>query len=417
MRVLVFAYACEPGKGSEPGAGWIWSRMLARLGEVWVITRESNRSVIEAALPHMPERQNVHFEYVDLPARARFWKRGAKGARLYYLLWQVAALKRGRLLSRSTSFDAVWHLTWANAWMGALAPLLRGPFVYGPVGGGVGMDWNLVSVVGVRGAIYEATRASVRAIARFANPLARLPWWRADLILVTNSETRAWLPSRHQEKAVVFPHVVLDRPRTSRSRRQKPPQPTALFVGRLLPWKGVALAIRTLVLLDGWALIICGGGPDEHRLKRLARKLGVEQRVRFLGWVPTSRVDELMAEVADVFLFPSIHDEGGFVVAEALSVGLPVVCLQRGGPPEIGGTGVIPTDVTSTVARLAQTVRDAVDAPTRAFPDMDTSTARLHRLLETRLPHLFGASEEEESAETDGLSVDPPLSIIDRAEG
>ena len=44
MRVLVFAYACEPDQGSEPGAGWIWSRMLARIGEVWVITRENNRS-------------------------------------------------------------------------------------------------------------------------------------------------------------------------------------------------------------------------------------------------------------------------------------------------------------------------------------------------------------------------------------
>ena len=100
MRVLAFAYACEPGKGSEPGAGWIWSRMLARIGEVWVITRESNRVAIEAALAQVPEKENLHFEYVDLPARARFWKRGAKGARLYYLLWQVAALRRGRILSR-----------------------------------------------------------------------------------------------------------------------------------------------------------------------------------------------------------------------------------------------------------------------------------------------------------------------------
>ena len=38
MRILAFAYACEPAQGSEPGAGWAWARMLAHQGETWVIT-------------------------------------------------------------------------------------------------------------------------------------------------------------------------------------------------------------------------------------------------------------------------------------------------------------------------------------------------------------------------------------------
>lgn len=417
MRVLAFAYACEPGKGSEPGAGWIWPRMLARIGEVWVITRESNRGVIEAALPQMPEKQNMHFEYVDLPARARFWKRGAKGARPYYLLWQVAALRRARILSRDVPFDLVWHLTWANAWMGALAPLLRYPFIYGPVGGGVGMDWNLVSVVGVRGAVFEAARTAVRAVARYANPLARLPWWRADLILVQNPETRAWFPTRHHEKTVVFPHVVLDGSRPRRKTSSEARRPTALFVGRLLPWKGMSLALRTLVLLDDWHLIVCGSGPDESRLKRLAAKLDVERRVDFLGWVSASRLRELMLEEADVLLFPSIHDEGGFVVAEALAAGLPVVCLQRGGPPEIGGTGVAPTNLSRTVKDLARTVPIAVHAPIRDFPDIDSSTERLRRLLETRVPYLFEAREDPGSARTPRVSPAGPLPAIDGSDG
>ena len=391
MRVLVFAYACEPDQGSEPGAGWIWSRMLARIGEVWVITRENNKSVIEAALPRVPEKENLHFVYVDLPARARFWKHGAKGARLYYLLWQVAALHRARMLSRDIAFDLVWHLTWANAWMGALAPLLRYPFVYGPVGGGVGMDWNLISVVGVRGAVLEAVRSSARIVARYANPLARLPWWRADLILVVNPETRSWLPTRHQKKTVVFPHVVLDQPRADPKALSAHRQPTALFVGRLLPWKGMALALRALALLDDWDMIVCGSGPDEHRLKRIAEKLKVDHRVKFLGWVSASRIRELMLGETDVLLFPSLHDEGGFVVAEALAAGLPVVCLKRGGPPEIGGTGVTPTDVSRTVEELARAVPAALWAPIRAFPHIDSSTTRLRRILETRLSYLFDA--------------------------
>ena len=384
MRVLVFAYACEPGKGSEPGAGWIWPRMLARMGEVWILTRANNRGAIEAALPEIPERENLHFEYVDLPERARFWKRGPRGARPYYLLWQIAALRRARVLSRDVPFDLVWHLTWANVWLGALAPLLPHPFVYGPVGGGVGMDWNFVRVLGARGTIYEITRALIRGVARFANPLARLPWRRAELILVQNPETRDWLPARHRGKAVVFPHVVLDQQDVGSPLPRKDRQPTALFVGRLLAWKGGALAIRALALLDGWELIVCGSGRDRRRLQRLATKLNVGDRVRFLGWVPDARVRELM-NASDVLLFPSFHDEGGFVIAEAMAAHLPVVCLERGGPSTILGAGVVPTSVSKTVEDLARAVLTSVDTTSPPFPDIDSSAKRLRSLLAARV--------------------------------
>ena len=58
LRILAFAYACEPGQGSEPGAGWAWSWMLARPGETWVITRPDDRAASEVpaeALPRPPD--------------------------------------------------------------------------------------------------------------------------------------------------------------------------------------------------------------------------------------------------------------------------------------------------------------------------------------------------------------------------
>ena len=51
LKILYSAYACEPGRGSEPGVGWHWAVETARLGhEVWVITRANNRGVIERAM-------------------------------------------------------------------------------------------------------------------------------------------------------------------------------------------------------------------------------------------------------------------------------------------------------------------------------------------------------------------------------
>ena len=72
---------------------------------------------------HRRPRPILHFIYVDLSERARSWKRGQRGVRLYYLLWQKAALRRARELHGEERFDLVWHLTLANIWMGSLAGL------------------------------------------------------------------------------------------------------------------------------------------------------------------------------------------------------------------------------------------------------------------------------------------------------
>ena len=47
LRIIAFAYAYEPVQGSEPEAGWAWSRVLARLGETWVIPRREDQAASE----------------------------------------------------------------------------------------------------------------------------------------------------------------------------------------------------------------------------------------------------------------------------------------------------------------------------------------------------------------------------------
>ena len=75
LRVLVSAYACEPGRGSEPGIGWNVVRELAREFDVCVVTRDSNRASIEAH--DLGDFERIpRFVYHDLRPSARFWKRG-----------------------------------------------------------------------------------------------------------------------------------------------------------------------------------------------------------------------------------------------------------------------------------------------------------------------------------------------------
>lgn len=382
-NILAFAYSCEPGKGSEPGAGWAMARIAARMGPTWVITKANNRRPIEASLPTVPERDRLTFVYVDLPRRLTWWKRGKRGVHLYYLLWQFAALRRARSLLHQKEFQFVWHITLANIWLGSAAPLTRLPFVYGPVGGGVPTTWRLLPSLGVSGSAFEVARTVVRATFRYLNPLCGMAMRRAEVILVQNEETRNWIPARLRDKAVLSPNAVLDYPPPRRIPRQHRPQ-TALFAGELLPLKGIALAIRAIARTPDWRLIICGSGRDEGRLREIARGLGLHGRVRFLGQRPREEVLRLMSEEADVLLFPSLHDEGPMVVAEALTIGLPVVCLDRGGPKAFGGIAVQAGNVRETAERLARVLMSMPEQAPSAEFSFETACQRMAAVLRSR---------------------------------
>jgi glycosyltransferase involved in cell wall biosynthesis len=362
MRVLLIAYACEPTEGSEPGAGWAFARMLASVADVSVITRANNRGSIEREVGSVPEAPRMRFHYVDLPPRARFWKRGRIGIQPYYLLWQRAALRSARTLHRGDPFDLVWHVTLANTWLGSVGGMVGPAFVWGPIGGGVDVPPRMAGALGVRGAVYEGIRWGTRAAFRLANPLARAGWRRARLILTQNPETMSWVPVRYRAKALVFPNVALGPTDARWVRPGADGGGTAFFAGNLLPLKGLSLAVRALADLPGWQLTLAGAGPDERRLRRLARRRRVEDRVVFLGRVPRSRVLELLAS-SDVFVFPSLRDDAGWAVAEAVRAGIPIVCLDRGGPPIIAGGSVPITTPARTARALAVAIREARDRP------------------------------------------------------
>jgi len=118
-----------------------------------------------------------------------------------------------------------------------------------------------------------------------------------------------------------------------------------LFVGRLARQKNPALVIRLLRQVSG-DLLVVGDGIQREYLKILARFLGVEKRVRFLGLISTSEIIECY-NIADVMILPSFFEGLPFVLLEALACGTPVVASDISGVrkvlKEIGGT-LVPLD-------------------------------------------------------------------------
>ena len=136
LKVLVSAFYCEPGKGSEEGVGWNMAREIARHHEVWTLTRLKNRRSIEAEMSRVPVPR-LHFVYCDLPSWGRWWARGQLLEwHLYYYLWQIYIYFVARRLHREVRFDLLHHVTFVKYWIPSFLALLPVPFVWGPVGGG-----------------------------------------------------------------------------------------------------------------------------------------------------------------------------------------------------------------------------------------------------------------------------------------
>jgi 1,2-diacylglycerol 3-alpha-glucosyltransferase len=101
-----------------------------------------------------------------------------------------------------------------------------------------------------------------------------------------------------------------------------------LTVCRLGKEKNVEVVIKSLKYLDSsYYLIIVGDGPDANRLKDLAGKYSLENRIRFVGKVAHNVVGKFY-ELSDIFVYPSITETQGLILLEAASYKLPIVAVN-----------------------------------------------------------------------------------------
>lgn len=340
-RVLIGAYAASPGEEPEAGAGWALATAAAHDHDVWLVTRPRFRDAIETALAEdatLAAHLTVVFH--DLPARIVAMKRRTLDLYWYYVAWQLALGRLAARLHREHRFDVVHHATWANDWLPAGVAHVRDvPFVWGPVGGATAVPLRrLRRWLGVRGLLTELVRGALTAVPRriWGDRHAA----RATVVVAQNHEVATRF--RRARRVVVEPNAALDRHADVLAALPPVPRsddaPRAVFVGRLVAWKGVRLALEALArpAVDDWRLDIYGDGYERQALETMVHRLGLQDRVEFLGHRPRTEVLAAFAN-ADAMLFPSMHDQAGWVAAEASSLGCPVVCLPLGGPHLLAG--------------------------------------------------------------------------------
>lgn len=209
----------------------------------------------------------------------------------------------------------------------------------------------------------------------FYRPFLRRMLTLADRIVVASPQVAQFAAelAPYRSKCVVIPYALdpdqhaLTPARAERVQalRSASPGPMVLFVGRLVPYKGVDVLLRALAAVDAGAVVV-GDGPLRTSLEAQAASLGIADRVRFAG---NASEEELAAlyNACDVFVLPSITraEAFGMVQIEAMSCRRPVICTDLpSGVPWVNRHGVTGLVVPPGDAEaLAAALRTLLDDP------------------------------------------------------
>jgi glycosyltransferase involved in cell wall biosynthesis len=251
-----------------------------------------------------------------------------------FLEFERRAFRRFESELKSGRFDIVHRLTpLSSALPSPIASWSPVPFVIGPVNGGLPYPKEFQREMWQEREWLRYVRGLVRYL-----PYVRSTYKNAAAVLASGQHTRDRLPIRDPRKVFHFTEVGFDpnsfEPAT---RHQAGEQLKFIFVGRLVPFKCPRIAISAFgssPILRRHRLVIVGDGPDRGALEGLISSLGLENTVELTGGLSHKGVAARMRS-SDVFVFPSIREAGGSVIAEAMACGLPSVIADYGGPGEM----------------------------------------------------------------------------------
>lgn len=331
--VLVVAYACEPNEPSEPGVGWNFTREISKSFRTIVLTRANNKKLIEQDHPH-----DAIFIYYDLPLFfMKLKKRTPLSVQWYYALWRWGAYNYAkRYISQAENqIDLVHHLNFSTMWFSPPAYLLKQPFVWGPIGGGDYIPFRFFDEMNFRSKVEESIYYLITQLSKYSisSFLARK---KADALLFRTESTKNNFPKTPNK-------IVRSMSETASNLLESSPKKhsvevKAICVGRLIYLKGYMYIIKAFhsFIENGGkgALEIFGEGPEKNKIERYIQKHNLTGKIILRGFVSNEEIKKKMNE-STVLIHTSFREGGSWSIMEAMSFGLPVICLNNSGPKDM----------------------------------------------------------------------------------
>ena len=346
LRILAIAYACNPTRGSEFGVGWGWVHAVSACHDVTVITADYNCGDIERYLREHEGLtcNNPRFIYVmnrpwHYHPRGLWLKVESSPAKplmnLAYQDWLRCAFNEAKREIAHNRYDLVHLITYVGWRFPGSFYRLGIPFVWGPIGGVKNTPWRLLPFFGFRGALYYGVRNLINSLQLRVLQGPRRALRAADKgVISATSEIQEELWNRFRVKSHVICEVgqpqLVDAEPTQRDKKE----PFRIcWSGTHLPGKALHLLLHAAARLPkdlSYSIEILGDGPCNRAWRALASRLRIDDHCHWHGWLPRDQSMAVMRN-SHVFVITSLKDLTSTVAVEAISLGLPVVCLDHCG--------------------------------------------------------------------------------------
>lgn len=338
LRILIVAEHASVRFGGEASIPYHYFRILRQRGmDAWLIVHDRTRAELQSLFPEEGSR----ILYVpDMALQKLFY-------RLSLLLpRRIAESTFGlanQLLTQHAQRSIAKKLLAQNTVIHQPIPVaprfpsllsgLGAPLVVGPLNGGMEYPKSF------RHAEPIIIRAAI-SLGRWASDAVH---WiapgkkKAAVVLVANERTRNALPAGVSGQVIelVENGVDLSRWKVKVDEREDCTATPGkfLFIGRLVDWKALDLAIEALVKTPEATLDVIGDGPMRTAWENLSKTLQVQNRIRFHGWLSQSECAAHLKDAVGLVL-PSLYECGGAVVLEAMAMSKPVIATNWGGPAD-----------------------------------------------------------------------------------
>ena len=340
-RLLLMAYECMPNRGSEAYVGWGRVLQAAREFELDVIVSGESFAAIQEYLKTnaLSGKVQFHTPQEDLPYR--LLKRIPRLFAYNYVAyhhWQRLAFRLAKKLHRKLPFALVHQVNVCTFREPGYTWRLGIPYVWGPMGGTQNFPTPFLSGLETGERLKEYARNLSNWISLRTKRRVKAAAHQAAVVLAANSTNQRDLQSvfgRPVELLLETGIFGVQPPDPQKFRRPGPLR--LLWSGEFTTRKALPLLIEALARFDGeldFELRVLGKGPREKQWKRLARQLGLADRIHFVGHLPLDQALALYSW-AHLFVFTSLRDTSGNVVLEALSNGIPVICFDHQGVGDI----------------------------------------------------------------------------------
>ena len=347
MKVLLLAESANPELASVPLIGWSLSQALSRQVETHIVTQIRNRD----AFLRIGLEEGHHFTAIDnestvIPlmrlsgalsgGQGLGWTTFAAFSSMAYYTFERKVWSCFRERLAQGEFNLVHRITplspTSQSPIAERVARLGIPFIMGPLNGG--LPWP------------RSFRGRKKAERDWLSDLRWLyklmPYYGstrefASAILCGSRHTLSEMPAWVGNKCIYLPENGVDLLKFPLKQASTRTVLQAAFIGRLVPYKGADIFIRSVcdcLRANKLHLHIVGDGPQMPDLRGLAQELNVHSNITFHGWIAHDAVQKILNN-CDFTVMPSIREFGGGAVIESLAMGLPTIVADYGGPAEL----------------------------------------------------------------------------------